>query len=428
MRRDRIHSVTPAHIVAHRAIPPLVPTTADRQYILGAALVASLGTFGMHLLLPSLPAIGREFAVPAGTTQLLVSLAMLAIAAGNLLVGPLSDRYGRRSVTLASLALFVAGSVLGIVAPTLEVLIAARVVQAFGGGAATAVVRATLTDRFGPERAASAIAYSAMAVLVVPMFAPTLGGLSVEAFGWRAPFALAAAIGVGIALYAWLRVAETHAPDVPLETAAAGSTPGRSGASAGAPLGTLASYRELLRTPAYVRYVLYGSCLMAAVYVFITGAPYVAIELYRVRPSEYGAWFVVPAVASFTGFLIAGRISRRRGQRWMMRAGLTLSLVGAVAVALPVAAGAAHAAALFLPAMLVCFSNALSTPNSTSAAIATRPDIAGAASGLLGFTQLLLSAAATQLVATFENGTAWPLAIAIGVLNVLALLTFRRIP
>lgn len=415
-----------------------MPSTADRQFILGAALIASLGSFGLHLLLPSLPAIGERFAAPAGTTQLLISLAMLAIAAGNLLIGPLSDRYGRRRITLVSLGLFVAGSLLGLVAPSLEVLIVARIVQAFGGGAAIAVVRATLTDRFGAERAASAIAYTAMAVLVVPMFAPTLGGLAVEAYGWRAPFALAAAIGATILLYAWLRVAETHPRDVPLEWPRGAASAGVSAVRAApagdasapppgrAPPGTLASYRELLRTPAYVHYVLYGSFLMAAVYVFITAAPYVAIELYGVRPSAYGAWFVVPAVASFTGFLVAGRISRRRGNRWMMRTGLALSIVGAVAVAAPIALDLRFAAALFLPATLVCFSNALSTPNSTSAAIATRPEVAGAASGLLGFAQLLVSAIASQLVASFGNGTAWPLAIALLVLNALAYRTYRR--
>lgn len=417
-----------------------MPSPADRQFILGAAFTASLGTFGMHLLLPSLPAIGRQFAVPPGTAQLLISLAMLAIAAGNLLIGPLSDRYGRRPVTLASLLLFVVGSLIGIVAPSLEVLIGARVVQAFGGGAGTAVVRATLMDRFGAERAASPMAYTAMAVLVVPMFAPTLGGLAVESFGWRAPFALATAIGVGVLVHTWLRVAETHAGDVALGSAAVPSGPAHFAPPATAPraaaaatppaaaLGTLASYRELLRTPAYVRYVLFGSFLMAAVYAFITGAPYVAIQLYDVRPAEYGAWFAVPACASFAGFLIAGRISRRRGNRWMMRTGLALSVAGALAVAAAIALGARSAAGLFVPAMLVCFSNALSTPNSTSAAIATRPDIAGAASGALGFTQLVIAALASQAIATFENGTPWPLAIAIGVLNLLALLTYRRIP
>ncbi len=387
-----------------------MPFTRDHSLILGAAFIGCLGVFGMHVLLPALPAIGARFAAGAAETQLLISVSLLAIGVGNLVVAPLSDRFGRRPVLLVGLALYVLGSLAGLVAPTLETLIVARVVQAFGGGASQGVIRASLTDRFGPG-AASAIAYTAMAILVVPMFAPALGGLAVELYGWRAPFGLGALLGAAVVVFAWLRVQETQRP-----------------APADAPRPRmLASYRALLASPEYVAFVLYGGFMMATVYLFIAGAPYVAIQVYGVSPSEYGLWFVLPAAASFLGFLLAGRLSVAKGSYWLMRTGAFVSLAGALGIVAAVAAGAWTPLALFLPAMLVCHANALSAPNSTSAAILVRPDIAGAGSGLLGFLQLAIAAVFAQAVAALENGTPWPLAVAIVVSNALALLTYQWI-
>jgi DHA1 family bicyclomycin/chloramphenicol resistance-like MFS transporter len=388
-----------------------VKLTRDHQLILGAAFIGCLGVFGMHVLLPALPAIGRQLQASAADTQLLITLSMLAIGLGNLVVAPISDRFGRRRVVLAAIGLYVAGSAAGLFAPTLATMIAARVLQAFGGGAAQAVVRAMLSDHFGPG-AASAIAYTAMAVLVVPMFAPTLGGFAVEELGWRAPFGLAAAFGLLVWTFAMLRVAETHRI-TPEQRAARPRM--------------LASYRQLLATPEYVGFVLYGGFMMSTVYTFIAGAPYVAIQVYGATPPEYGLWFAVPALASFVGFMLAGRVSRARGNYWMMRAGATVSLAGAAAILGCVLAGLWTPAALFVPAMLICHANALSAPNSTAAAIMVRPDIAGAASGLLGFLQLAISAAFAQGVAELENGTPWPLAIAIFVANALALVSYQWI-
>jgi DHA1 family bicyclomycin/chloramphenicol resistance-like MFS transporter len=283
-------------------------------------------------------------------------------------------------------------------------------VQAFGGGASQGVIRASLTDRFGAG-AATAIAYTAMAILVVPMFAPALGGIAVELYGWRAPFGLGALLGAAVVVFALLRVEETQR-----------ATP------AGTPRPRmLASYRALLATPEYVAYVLYGGFMVATVYLFIAGAPYVAIQLYGVSPPAYGLWFVLPAAASFLGFLLAGRLAAAKGSYWLMRSGALVSLAGAVGILAAVAAGAWTPLALFVPAMLVCHANALSAPSSTAAAIMTRPDIAGAGSGLLGFLQLAIAAVFAQAVATLENGTPWPLAVAIVVSNALALLTYQWI-
>jgi DHA1 family bicyclomycin/chloramphenicol resistance-like MFS transporter len=382
-----------------------------KRLIVASAAIGSLGPFGMHVLLPALPAIATEFAVRASTTQLLISLSLVAIAFGNLTVAPLSDRFGRRPVIVAGLCLFVTGSLAGLFAPSIELLIASRILQAFGAGAAMAVARATITDFFGIDRAAGAMATTATAVLVVPMFAPTLGGFTVEWIGWRAAFALAILMGADVLYFTLARTTETHAAEP-----AAGPSPR-----------TLSSYRRLLSSPGYMAYVLFGSCMMGSVTVFITSAPYVAIQVLGVKPSTYGLLFFLPAFASFLGFFFTARMARRLGGLRMMRMGAGLAFAGAVALVLLAVLGVDHPLALFLPGMLVCGANALSAPNSTSGAIISAPDVAGAASGLLGFVQLLLGAAATQLVAYLANGTAFPLVAAIAVLNFCALGLLVRI-
>jgi len=392
-----------------RGLTPQTPSIdrreLGRRLIVASAAIGALGPFGMHVLLPALPAIAAEFSVSTSTTQLLVSLSLVAIAFGNLTVAPLSDRFGRRPVIVAGLALFVAGSLAGLVASSIPLLIAARIVQAYGAGAAMAVARAAISDFFGIERAASAMATTATAVLVVPMFAPTLGGFTVEWIGWRAAFALAIVIGSAVLYFTLARTAETHAA-----TRSAGPSPR-----------TIASYRQLLLMPDYLAYVFFGSCMMGAVTTFITSAPYVAIEVLGVRPSSYGMLFFLPAFASFVGFFFTARMAQRLGGIRMMRMGAGLAFVGAAALVAVTVAGITHPLALFLPGMLICGANALSAPNSTSGAITAAREIAGAASGLLGFFQLLIGAGATQLVAVLADGTAYPFVGTIALLNLGAL-------
>ncbi|HEY7379512.1 MAG TPA: multidrug effflux MFS transporter [Steroidobacteraceae bacterium] len=379
-----------------------------RRLIFASAAIGSLGTFAMHAILPALPEIRSQFASSVSTAQLLVTLSMLAIASGNVMVAPLSDRFGRRPLIFAGLSLFIAGSLAGMLANSIALLIGARIVQAFGSGAAMAVARATLMDAFGPERAATGIAYTATAILVVPMVAPTIGGFAVEIAGWRLVFALCIVLGTAVLIFTSLRIKETHTA----------STATRSGPD------TIESYRELLRTGRYRAYALFGSLLFAAVYVFIAGAPHVAIDVLHISPSHYGLLFMLPAAASFAGFFTAARLSRRMGALRMMRAGSLLSLTGGLLLTLFTLLHVWHPAALFLPAMLVCFANAISAPNATSSAIGVRPDIAGAASGLTGFLQLIVSATAVQLVAAISNPSPYPLAFTVFGCNVLALLVF----
>jgi len=403
--------VLPPQDAAKDRNPRLEKRDTARRLIIGSAIIGSIGTFGLHVLLPALPAIAAAMQVHAAAAQLLISLSLVAIAFGNLIVAPLSDRYGRRPVVLAGLGLFVFGSLAGTIAPSLKLLVLARIVQAFGGGAAMAVMRATIMDFFGPARAAGAIAATATAILVAPMLAPTLGGLAIEWFDWRAVFGLSGLLGGAVMLFAARNLRETRPADP-----AAGPSPR-----------TLSSYRQLFRSRGYLIYVAFGSSLMSMIYTFVTGAPYVAIDVLGVSPARLGLLLFFPAFASFAGFLVAARIANRIGGPRLMKAGALLAFFGAATMTVLTLAGVWHPLALFLPGMLIGFANALATPSSTTGAITRHPAIAGAASGLLGFVHLIVAAGATQLVALFAGRSPVPLAATLMGLCVVALLALRAI-
>jgi len=384
---------------------------ASRRLIAGSAIIGSIGTFSLHVLLPALPAIAYAMQVAPHAAQLLISLSILAIALGNLTVAPLSDRYGRRRTVLVSLGLFVIGSAGGIVAGSLPALVAARVVQAFGGGAAMSVMRATLLDHFGPAKAASALAATATAILLAPMIAPSLGGFVVEWLDWRAVFALAGLLGFAVFVFASRAIRDVRRPV----------------AAAGPSLRYFASYGRLLRSREYLAFLVYGSCMVSMIYTFVTGAPYVAIDVLGVSPSRFGLLLFFPAVASFSGFLIAARKTSRLGGQRMMRSGVLIALAGTVSMASLALAGVYHPLALFIPGMAIGFANAIAAPSSTIGAISRDPAIAGAASGLLGFLQLVTAAASTQLVAALTGRTPLPLALVLLVLCLVALLALRPI-
>jgi DHA1 family bicyclomycin/chloramphenicol resistance-like MFS transporter len=384
---------------------------ASRRLIAGSAVIGSIGTFSLHVLLPALPAIAAAMRVPPHAAQLLISLSILSIALGNLTVAPLSDRYGRRRIVLVSLGLFVLGSAAGIVAQSLGMLVAARVVQAFGGGAAMSVMRATILDHFGPSKAASALAATATAILLAPMVAPSLGGFVLEWLDWRAVFALSGLLGFAVFVFASRNLRDARRAD----------------RSAGPSLRYGSSYRRLLGSREYLAFLLYGSCMVSMVYTFVTGAPYVAIDVLGVSPSRFGLLLFFPAVASFSGFLVAARMTGRFGGHRMMRAGAMIAFAGTVTMAGLALAGVYHPLALFLPGMAIGFANAIAAPSSTIGAISRDPEIAGAASGLLGFLQLVTAAASTQVVAALTGRTPVPLTIVLLVLCLGALLALRPI-
>ncbi|HEX5078131.1 MAG TPA: multidrug effflux MFS transporter [Geminicoccaceae bacterium] len=355
--------------------------------------MTALAPLSMQIFVPALPAIQRGFAVPTGVAQLALSLSILANAIATLSYGPLSDRFGRRPAVLIGLGLFVVGSVMCALASTIGLLILGRIVQAAGGATGMVMARAIVRDLYERDQAAAMIAYLTMAMVVAPMLAPSVGAILMDLSDWRAIFVALTVVGILLLWSARLRLIETR--------------PGSAGGAGWESM--LAGGGRLLRSRAFVSYVLQSAFSMSMFFAFVSGAPYFVIDVLERSAAEYGLWFILVSVGYMAGNFAAARLTRRAGLDRMILLGsagalvatsLTLSLL----IALPWSP-----ALLFGPMMLTSFANGLAMPNAQAGAISVEPALAGTASGVAGFSQLLCAAIASQAVGMLQDGTPYPM-------------------
>lgn len=379
----------------------------QRSRLFLAILVATtaLGPLSMQIFLPALPAIQKAFGAAPGTVQLALSLSMVSIALATLVYGPLSDRFGRRPLMMAGVILFLCGSVLCALAPDVPTLILGRIVQAAGGTAGMVLGRAMVRDVFPRERVASVIAYLTMGMIVAPMVAPAIGGLLTDLSGWRAIFVLVTAFGVVVMALVALRMVETNPAPAPV--------PGV--------IGMLASFARLLRAPMFCGYVFQGAFAMGSFFAFLSGAPYVMVDVLGRPATEYGLYFVLLSLAFMGGNFVVARTSRVGGGHRMLVLGSLLALAGTL-LALALVLGLPWSPALiFGPAVLVAFANGLTMPNAQAGAVSHDPEAAGTASGLAGFVQMLVGATFAQASGTLQNDTPYPMIGLMVVASALAL-------
>ena len=379
------------------------PGTVPWRFIALLALVSATGPFAMQIFLPALPSIARDFAVEPGVAQLTLSAAMAAIAVSTLAYGPLSDRFGRRPVLLAGLALFLIGSVACVLARTVEALVVARIVQAAGGAAGMVLARAMARDLHDATGAAIVISRLTMVMVLAPMVAPVIGGVFHDAFGWRSIFILVAALAVLVFVLGWLRVEESREPV-------------RVGSG-----GLLRGFVELLGTKRFVVLMLYPAFSSMIFFGFISGAPYVMAEILDRPATEYGLWFMLVAGSYILGNFGATRLTRRFGSLNLMVAGMVIAVAGACLLILVQSLGGLSPATLFLPVALTQIGQGLGLPNAQAAALDAFPARAGTASALTGFTQMLAAGAASQAVGQLQDDSAWPLIILLTIAAIAAL-------
>jgi DHA1 family bicyclomycin/chloramphenicol resistance-like MFS transporter len=358
-----------------------------------AVLVAAtaLGPFAMQVFLPALPAIQEDFGVGAATAQLAFSLSAFSIAAAMLFYGPISDRLGRRPALLGGLAVYLLGSLICWISPSMPVLIVGRVVQAAGGCAGIVLTRAIVRDLYTLDQSARVLAYITMAMVAAPMLAPAIGGLLADLWGWRSVFAAGALAGVLILLAAWTLVAETARP------AARSTTAPRSGMA----------FLRLLRSLAFLGYALNGAFLIAVFYAFLAAAPFLMIKVLHRPASEYGMLFALVSAAFMVGNFIAARLGGDR----MILIGSVGSLASMLLLLTLVLSGRWSPWALFLPTSLGAFAQGLALPTSQAAFVSVDPHAAGTASGLGGFLQMGIAAVAAQVVGSIQDGTPHPMAV-----------------
>ena len=345
----------PAHLFDRRTPPHLVTLV----------LMAGIAAMSMSIFLPSLPAMAAHFGADYAVMQLSVSLYLVATAALQLVIGPLSDRYGRRPVMLWASGIFLLATLGCLFAPNVTVFLACRMLQSVIA-AGIVLSRAIVRDLHGQNEAASMIGYVTMGMALVPMIAPSIGGALDELFGWQAVFAFLALSGAAVAALLWADQGETAA-------------------STGMPFAEqVRDYPELLASPRFWGYAMATAFASGAFFAFLGGGPYAASAIYGMSPFWTGIAMGAPAIGYAAGNFLSGRFSARAGIERMMLMGAAASSAGMAAAFAVALGGASHPALLFTFVTAVGLGNGMLIPNATAGMLSVRPHLAGVASGLGG--------------------------------------------
>src|SRR5438552_11489372 len=367
-------------------------------------LVAMTGVapISLYLLVPALPVLATTFGRGISVAQMTVSLYMVGIACSQIVMGPLSDRFGRRPVLLAGLSLMVAASVACIFAESLPQLIAARFLQALGGATGMVISRAIIRDLYSRARVGAMISLVIAVMMIAQMPSPLTGGLLETAFGWRAISYVIPAACLIIAVAIAVALPETR----------------RDRTEAGGFRGDVGS---LLTSRAFIGYVLCQVLASQIIFTFAGGGPYIVVTQMGRSSAEYGAWFATSGFAYLIGNLFCVRFAPRHSLEKLIWFGLALQFAGSLLNLLWGFTGLNQAPSwLFGTQMLVMFANAFVMSNAAAGAISVRPEAAGTASGAMGFLQMGLGSLLSQFGAWLGGhfGTTLPLTSAIVVLSV----------
>ncbi len=371
-----------------------------------AVLLAALFAFGplsTDMYLPALPAMSRSLGPGVGSVQLTLSIFLVGFAISQLVLGPLSDRFGRRPVLLAGLAVYLVATLACVFAPSIEALIAARFFQSLGACAGVVLGRAVVRDVYGRSRAARMLSYMSAAMAVAPIVAPIIGGYVVVWFDWRAVFVVLAAFGLAMFALVATFLRETN---------------DQLDAHAARPGPIFRNYLALLTVRRYVGYMLTNACVYAGLFAFISGSPFVLIDLLGLEPQLFGFSFATIVVGYMAGTLTAGRLTLRLGIDTMVLTGSVVALASSVADGFLAWTGSLHVAAVVAPMFFYMVGVGIVMPNCMAGAIGPFPAMAGTASALLGFVQMGLAALIGVLVGQFHDGTQAPMTTAIAAMGV----------
>lgn len=396
----------------------VAPLTGWRrvQLVLILGALSAFGPLSIDMYLPSLPTLSRDLSASASAAQLTLSACLLGLALGQVIAGPLSDTLGRRRPLLFGLGAYALASLLCAVAPSVNVLIALRLVQGVAGASGIVIARAIVRDRYTGIAAARFFSRLMLVSGIAPIAAPLIGGLLLRFTSWRGVFIVLAIVVTLVLLAAATGLAESLPPDR---------------RQSGELRTTLATFRRLLVDRAFVGYALSCGLAFAAMFSYISGSPFVIQDIYGLSPQAFSLIFGTNALGIGIVGQISGRLVGRVSPRRLLAGGLTATAVGGAALLLMVIG---HAGLVgILPALFVVVASiGMVLPNATALALADHPRTAGSASALLGVLQFAIGAAAAPLVGVAGPGTALPMALVIALLGISALMTFallgRRSP
>jgi DHA1 family bicyclomycin/chloramphenicol resistance-like MFS transporter len=367
------------------------------------AALAATGTLATNILLPSLPQMAASLNVSSAAVTSAITIFLAVFALGQLVVGPISDRYGRRWPVLIGFAVFFAGSVWCGLAADLPGVLTGRVIQAAGACATSVLSRAIARDLFSGAALARAMALIMIAMAAAPGFSPLLGGALDHYFGWRSEFALVAAFaGLGAVAYGTVLGETHHATRTPLD-----------------PLAIAKNYLGLIADRRFLVPAATVSLIMGGLFSMFSAAPRVLIEALHFSPIELGLFFAGTVMIVFAAGMLATKLAPRYGLDRSIRGGLFAAAAGSIAILL---------VSLFTPTFLP-FLAAMSVfllgmgivnPLGTAQALSPFGEKAGAASALVGFWQMMTAAIGVWLTATLSHEAMFSLGIVLTVFSLIA--------
>lgn len=404
------------HVFVHSArFTPILYrlVMSSRPHLVLTLLLGALTAFApmsIDMYLPSFPTLQREFAGNPGLVQATLSLFFIGLAIGQAVYGPLADRFGRKPPLYAGLALYVAGSVIAAFAPSLETLVAARFIQGIGGCAGMVIARAIVRDLFDERDSARMLTMLMLVMGLAPILAPIVGGQLLVFFGWRSVFWVLTGFGALCLLFSVTSLRESLPPERRL--------PGGIGAA-------IVNYRQLLRDKRFMTQVMTGAFTMAGMFAYISGSPFVFIELNGVPAERFGFLFGLNALGLIAASQINHRLLACHSGRSILAAATLGFAIAALLVAANVVTGIGGFVGLLVPLFFSVASLGFIAPNTTAAAMALHGRIAGAASALLGILQFGVGALSVGLVGLFADGSARPMGLVIAACGIGAFLLQR---
>lgn len=379
-------------------VPPSVHLAPSVRFVALLGLVTALGAVTTDTYLPSLPAVADDLGTSAAAAQFTISGVLIGAALGQLLVGPLSDRFGRRRPALVGIGVHVVASLLCMVVPSIGPLIALRMLQGLGNSAATVTALAVIRDRFTGGTAARILSRLILVIGVAPLIAPTLGGFIAGVAGWRAVFAVLAAFGVVLWILVWRFLPETLPVD---RRATSGIGP------------ALRSYASLLRDRRFMALAVLPGLAMSSIMSYVAGAPFVLQLGYGLTEHQFALIFAVNGAGGILVSQINAALVRRVEPMRVLRVAVP-GVLGLAVVLVAVAATGAGGLPVLLGSLWLVMSAVMFVPaNATALALSRRGERAGSAAALVGAMQAGMAGAVSPIVGLL-GGDAVAMSLTIG--------------
>lgn len=373
------------------------------------AMLTGVGPLAVDMYLPSWPDMARLLEATPAQVQLTISVYLVGFGLGQLVYGPLSDRHGRKPVLLGATALFVLASVICAIAPTIEVLILARFLQAIGGAGMMVLPRAIARDLHEGIYVAREMSRMAAVMALTPVIAPVAGGILQTAFGWRSNFVCLAAFGaVSLAMVWWL---------LPESLKARAPEP----VSVGAMLRVFGGF---LQNGNFLSHLAIGVCAFIGLFAWISSAGFVMQDVYGLSPFSFGMAFAVGSCGYLVGTFLGSHLVTRLGIDHTIGIGAAAFAMGGAGAIAALTLGLTSATSMVLPVSLYLAGLGLAFPLTQAGALLPFPQRAGAASSMVGFVQQSSGAITGAVIGQMLGHSAWPLAAGLGIAGALAIVTW----